>query len=608
MNTQQEVDLPSNGTAKDRVNRMVDAVRDLVEGTHAELADVSVQDARSDTLPVTVRVTWTLRSSELNGQTFPGLTSIPGAHFGQDLAGFQREAAKRQCADTDAHILDAAAAKLRSRGIQGLNGDELIIRDFGVMSVNQSCAGCSGQGSHPCYQCTQGWMLCSNCGGRGYRDVSQWDGQAYRHTSESCGCSAGRVWCSYCRGAGQNPCSPCSGTGGFTQRSHIQVKATVARRAVALPEGACQDEVVAYLAKCPTPTLHRLVSFERHAPLLEPLVECGVTLAYSGTVVVTVAEIALKERRYTLVALGDELLPIAKPPLFDHLLSAELAEAGASRRRRPASVLRDQFEQLRQLRMPARAMELQAEGRSPADAIAEASDGYISPAATKALRGALAATLDAVSPRYAALPWVLLSLPAIAVGLVGGAVAFKMPAASVLERLTYAALAGMAAGLVMVAAAPVAAALSRLAVTRRQRVLPKPLRQRTASFAPFKAALAASVLAVALGAGLQVATGGSAPGLQPLVAGASRLGADLIQRFAPAKPTQLPMAAIDPVEMTRQVQTRLILIGYLNGANDGKLGPKTRRAMARYARVNGLPESAGVAEIYAHMGQDWPPD
>lgn len=607
MSTQHPEQQALNASGQDRVNRLVDSIRLLVHGTHADLGDVRVLAASCDTRPVSIRVTWTLTATELLGSTYPGLNSIPSYHYGYDQASFNAEVAKRRCAATDYLIQNSAAAKLVNRGASSLDGMELLVRDFGAISVNSQCLACHEQGTQICFMCSMGWQTCSRCGGRGSRDVPQWDGHATRYVTEPCGCSAGRVMCTNCHGKGSTTCSQCHGHRGYTQKSHVVVKALPSQRDVSVSDGPAASDVSAFLLSCPVQSLRRLANLAQQAPRIDHTLGDGVTLRYDGAVDVTCATIELHGQHFTLVAIGEDLVPVTHPPLFDHLLAKELASV-QGKHRPPARKLKAWFEAMRKLRMPARAMELLAAGKSSSEAIYEASEGYISKDAGATLSVALNQAMDAVSPRYWAFPWIFITVPVTALGLVGGLTALSMPAGGDAERLLLLSAAVVVASVVLVVVAPVAGGLSRMGVSVQRRGLPKSLRQRTASFAPFKAAAVAVLASVLLGAGLVVADAiiGPASPLRPVVVHASRLGADLMERLVPG-PASLPNVwALDPIQMTREVQARLIQSGHLSGAVDGKIGPRTRRAMRRYAREHGLPESSGVAEIHAHIGQGNP--
>lgn len=73
------------------------------------------------------------------------------------------------------------------------------------------------------------------------------------------------------------------------------------------------------------------------------------------------------------------------------------------------------------------------------------------------------------------------------------------------------------------------------------------------------------------------AKGEQVPGFAPLAAAAP----------APPPPPPGPVATADP--MVRSTQSELIRLGYLQGAADGYIGPKTRTAISDFEQAHGLP-------------------
>ncbi|MDR5816996.1 hypothetical protein QCE62_25695 [Caballeronia sp. LZ033] len=616
-----------------RGQRLLGNLRRLFGGNHCNPADIQSVAEENDAYRVSAFVSWQFHHS-VTTQSCAGNAAVKGGHFDYRTGDFQAHLQRLfQQAQRDRAIrgpfmqrVDAA----RKEALAWSNAAQPV-HDFGAWSVFRQCGTCAGRGQVRCGGCGgAGKSTCGGCGGAGghNRTVThtRWNGRnnetCSQHIRERCvRClGGGRVVCTGCGGSGHRQCGSCAGHGFFTDVSRVQA---VARPVWSVPAatGLAGDALAASLR----------ARGSAGAPALVALDLCRTgyderdnwVVQYDGTAEVVALELTVLKQRYRVAAAGAVPVPIVTPPVFDQLLSAEMArlaavatgKRGQAQVQRQAKALFAAFRAVPVLDAGLRAVaKLDRKGPvEPASAIVGVAEGFISPTAAEAFGRAACNVLDKVSPTHSHLAWSLVALVPAGASFLYAARLFNhfslhAPWSAVLPF--FVTLIGALCAMLIVS--PAGWLLSSLVSYAWRLRVPREYRQRVRNWAPLKRAcgftMAMSLTGVMVGLGgalgwlptvpqaAQAATGFVVGHTEP----GSMANRYLIRLAAPRADAPAPVP-LTHRETLQEVQRILISRKILRGDADGRPGPRTSAAISDYERREHLPPTLSTDELLMHM-------
>lgn len=606
-------------------------LRRLIVGNNAQEIDVSVVSERTQSYAVAVSVMWQFRS-DIRADSVAGPSPIRGAHYGYDEDSFNANISRlSRDAVHKLDIRELFMQRIDGAGAEGLDlgAARQPVHDFGSYSKYRNCGTCHSSGKVTCGPCSgSGRRMCFECGGGGQvhqvQTHTRWNGRYNETYSQSTyvtcsSCSGvGTTRCGGCHGSGDLTCDPCNGHGYFTDITNVQ---SVAKPAWFVPKlmGLAGAALTAALQRRGPSGARALVAFTQAGSANNDSNDWVVH--YNGMAEVVELDIGVKKSQHTVAAVGSNIVPIVRPPIFDQLLANELSTIrglptsnGQLRlgKRRSSSL----FHHYRSLPALDKALngvaKLKGSDRAhPERAVSFATDGFISPGAAKAIGATITGIINKVSPAYSAVTWTLIAL------LVAG-VAFFLTANEFVRASTFgvwstllnltvcAALSAFA----MLIVSPLAWICSALTSALLRMRVPKDYRQGGRNWEPFKRTLLGVAGAALLGAGYgSAASFHLAPPPEEVLAPAVKYAESLVpgNSFASSvlmssqKKVPDSTVTVSGPQLYKEIQAGLILTGFLNGKADGVMGPSTRAAIARYERTNHLSLSTSLPDLLVHM-------
>jgi hypothetical protein len=592
-------EAPPKVQTQPQADALVGVMRAVVELASARGSELVAGTSAQAEYEVVLKQHWTFAVRECAGQLRMGYAHIDGAHWGTNQHGFEHERQSRHAgAPAAVHSISQVLREHVNRGVEGLGKSELLVHDFGRMSVSCTCNACAGDGEVNCHSCWGTALVsCGFCAGSG-REPENYtapNGVQTRYvTCRHCSGSARRS-CPLCI-RGQLRCRECSGHGGFTRISHLQLVATTRSRSVSGKDlgASTARDLECYAQRYNASSLKRVFEFdEAHVQAFADA--SGFSAHYPGKVMVTSVAVSFRGRSHRAEGIGRTCVDfIRRPALLDGLLVNQARLDGGSRMTRREA--RRCMERLRENKVTEDALRRRAQGAASLDAVTSSSQGFISTEVASRLATQLESAQNVASPSYSLAAWWVWSLPGVVTGFCGGMLALRSgPLGESALHLVYAAI---AAGVVQLAGSVVAAATSVGVVAWLRRGVPREVRPKAAHFSPFRMAMSCLVLAGYAGMATGVADrNGLLPAgmVEPVAAQASKVLHSAHAFFR--SQTLRPPSRQSEQDRLLTVQAALKAKGY-KVAVDGRNGPQTRAALARFAAEQHL-TAADLDTVYA---------
>ena len=361
------------------------------------------------------------------------------------------------------------------------------IGDMGEHSVHCTCNTCSGSGA----------LRCNSCNGSGSEFC------CLDHNCLSCH-GHGSIDCGRCHGSGKQRCNSCDGHGYFTDVTHVTVRAephiTYTARSKWL-----YNELLNYLCAESASKLAPYLGLElkEHRRIGD-----AWQVTYEVNTMIAKIDIARGTKKYVSAGIGKKGMAFIRPPIFDDVFVAELADLKDNSPDSGVSLRRARRLFRTYVRQPALDAAVKAIARPavddnapPGKRVKESCEGFISIEASNLLGTSMAAMLDKVSPKHSFATWLaVMSMPLLLVLLVTQNWYEHNESANYLAMVLWACGLLLGSALLGLMLAPLAVGTSKLVCTLQQKILSAEYRQQQHNWKPLKRFILAFVVIATLGA------------------------------------------------------------------------------------------------------------